>query len=734
MSKSVNRLKDLLLDEEHSRLDEFERRLEGVEHESRSEQLKRLDTAQRIDQLFQRAGTEERFRRSVADVIDVAIQDAETTRHAQLSRAVAPLVVNTIKTELKNSQDEMVEALYPITGRMVSAYVASAMKDLAESINRRLSQNPVSLRMRSLTTGRPVSELVMADTQRLEVEELFLMRRGSGELIARWPGGTDLSNSDVHMSGVLTAISDFAAHAFQNDGGGIRSFRADDFQIFMRASPVYLLAAKCRGVAPPGLEKIFDEEFLAVLERDPTELEPDHFSGPSGEDHRLQLVSTSDALSRRIENRYEALDQEGGGFFVLKLLLFLILVPLIAWFAWGWYTDMEEHRVRRIAQSVVADTPAVEGYPLNIGVGYRGKTLVVDGLLANDDIRSDLRSRLASRLPENTVIAGTVAVLPEQETTDNRPLIARLNRQIATLENELEQSAQAILARAERMGLMRLVERSRSRLRQALAELQTIKPEGKGREQRAQRVGMAANDTKRVLAQLGKLSGQLSGGVTLDDGQRSRVAGLLNTASATLDGAVRNINLVLAPDTLPPDSVRSNPSDPIIAAEEVSANTERLASTVSAVRQASQIRIPPPPPPPPAQVVEREPSAEDRLRRWVTRNAIFFEKDTDYRNPKSAEKTLGELAALMKQVDIPIRVVGYTDERGRLDRNTTLAQERAATVVLALINQGILPSRLVAVGRANGRDLSPGSGEASPNRRVEFELPFAGEFADAAKR
>ena len=31
-----------------------------------------------------------------------------------MPRAIAPLVVRTIKTELRNSQDEMVEALYPM--------------------------------------------------------------------------------------------------------------------------------------------------------------------------------------------------------------------------------------------------------------------------------------------------------------------------------------------------------------------------------------------------------------------------------------------------------------------------------------------------------------------------------------------------------------------------------------------------------------------------------------------
>ncbi len=109
------------------------------------------------------------------------------SRHAELASAVAPLIVKTIKTEIRNSQDELVEAIYPATGRIVQAYLTSALRDLANDINRRFELNPVMLRLRSLITGKSVAELAIAATQRLRLEEVYLIRRGSGELMARWP-------------------------------------------------------------------------------------------------------------------------------------------------------------------------------------------------------------------------------------------------------------------------------------------------------------------------------------------------------------------------------------------------------------------------------------------------------------------------------------------------------------------------------------------------------------------
>src|SRR5262245_58749266 len=131
----VERLKELLFDNEARALS---------------------DLTHRVDQLFNTAGTEERFRDSVAVVLDGALRTAEVSRHAELASAMAPLIVKTIKTEIRNSQDELVEAIYPVTGRIVQAYLTSALRDLADDINRRFELNPAMLRLRSLISGKSV--------------------------------------------------------------------------------------------------------------------------------------------------------------------------------------------------------------------------------------------------------------------------------------------------------------------------------------------------------------------------------------------------------------------------------------------------------------------------------------------------------------------------------------------------------------------------------------------------
>ena len=108
-------------------------------------------------------------------------------------------------------------------------------------------------------------------------------------------------------------------------------------------------------------------------------------------------------------------------------------------------------------------------------------------------------------------------------------------------------------------------------------------------------------------------------------------------------------------------------------------------------------------------------------------NAIFFTKDTDYRDTRLAAAALDELAALMQQTRAFVRVVGHTDEKGGQTHNSPLSFARAAKVLGELTRRGVPADRLVAVGRNDVANLAPSIGDASPNRRVEFEIGFNGE-------
>jgi len=126
-----------------------------------------------------------------------------------------------------------------------------------------------------------------------------------------------------------------------------------------------------------------------------------------------------------------------------------------------------------------------------------------------------------------------------------------------------------------------------------------------------------------------------------------------------------------------------------------------------------------PPPPPPVAV---EVKAEEKI---VITQKIHFEFDRDKIRPISYP-ILDDVASLLErnpQIN-HLRIEGHTDWIGSDAYNQNLSQRRANSVRKYLIDKGISPDRLVAVGYGETRPVADNNtvlGRAK-NRRVEFTV------------
>lgn len=730
MSQSVDRLKELLFDSETLAIQDLARRLDGF---SESESRSRADIGRRIDSLadldaqareelkarleevYNRAGNTEHLTKSVTEVISEVLRRAEVERHAELSQSLAPLLISTIKTELRNSQDQMVEALYPITGRLVKSYVASAIQDLTAQMNRRLEQNPVMLRVQSLMTGRPVGELLLASTRDFAVKELYLIRRGSGELVAHWPD-TGSSGREHAVSGVLAAVNEFASEAFSATEQNLRHIDLGGEVVYLRGSPIYLLAARCSGQAPDAIEQSLDDALLTAVER---QLDNDGKSVPGTDATAITSASLTDVGNRLSARVAEQMDDYSGpsGKGALKFAATIILLPIIGWFAWTLYSDYAMARTRSLAERIVAADPAMLGYPVQISVGNRGRELEVSGLTPSHQAKSRIVNDLGKSLPgvalndKLTVVAGSDIVIP-----DVSPELARVREEISVA---LTDVARAALARATK--------RAENRLDRAIGDLKNAAAQQTGSQQFAglDQIATDLDGLRTELISAGNINDVANASETyrvLTDKLNSAGTKILSTIGAPADA-------------LPAATNHANDAGGTIdsAAENFAAEAERVAALASTVA-AARFMTPAPPPPAPAPphvtvTVPAEPTPRDRLDAWARSHAIFFSAELDYRNDEETQRWLTELSGLLKASPTLLRIVGYTDETGTSVRNVTLAQGRADKVRNDLTALGAPAGMLVTVGRASALDLSDVRGTGTPNRRVEFEIGFEGEAA-----
>jgi outer membrane protein OmpA-like peptidoglycan-associated protein len=102
--------------------------------------------------------------------------------------------------------------------------------------------------------------------------------------------------------------------------------------------------------------------------------------------------------------------------------------------------------------------------------------------------------------------------------------------------------------------------------------------------------------------------------------------------------------------------------------------------------------------------------------------AILFDTGRADIKPES-QPQLGEMVAFLRaNPGLRVLVVGHTDNQGGLDYNVDLSRRRAASVVQALVAQGIPGSRLVPAGVGMAAPVSTNTTDEgrARNRRVEM--------------
>lgn len=112
---------------------------------------------------------------------------------------------------------------------------------------------------------------------------------------------------------------------------------------------------------------------------------------------------------------------------------------------------------------------------------------------------------------------------------------------------------------------------------------------------------------------------------------------------------------------------------------------------------------------------------------------LFDSGDAELKN-RAALELLGQIAAILRAQNNPVRVEGFTDDvpihTPRYPSNWELSSARAASVVQFFIEEGLDPARLMAVGYAEYQPIAPNdSAEGrSRNRRVVLMVSKTGEL------
>ena len=188
----------------------------------------------------------------IAHVLSRKIHDSRT----EMAEAIAPVIGPAIKKQITDAKDEVADALYPVIGKTIRKAVAEAMKNLAHSVNQRidkaLSFGILRKRIQAKLKGIPPEQLLLSESLPFSIHEIFYIHKKSGILLTHFsaPGQAHKAQEDL-LSGMLTAIRNFAQDAFQSDSErDLNVIEYDDLQIYIEDGRYAYLAFVIEGVVP----------------------------------------------------------------------------------------------------------------------------------------------------------------------------------------------------------------------------------------------------------------------------------------------------------------------------------------------------------------------------------------------------------------------------------------------------------------------------------------------------
>ncbi|NJP07777.1 MAG: hypothetical protein HC837_20245 [Chloroflexaceae bacterium] len=189
-----------------------------------------------------------------AEITSLQQQLDDTDR---LIHLLSPVIGMVIAERVRESRDEVAEALYPVIGKTIGKAVAEALRDLIRTVDRTFQaglRSPSMLkRLQLRLRGIQSPEALLRSLLPFQVHEIFLIHKDSGLLIEHVSNTNTLTDADL-IAGMLTAIRSYVQESFAQNDGSLDSISYGDLRIFIEEGTAALLAVVVEGHEPVGFQ------------------------------------------------------------------------------------------------------------------------------------------------------------------------------------------------------------------------------------------------------------------------------------------------------------------------------------------------------------------------------------------------------------------------------------------------------------------------------------------------
>ena len=175
---------------------------------------------------------------------------------ANFPQEFGALVDNAIEQKLKASQEDLLNLIFPVLGKMITKFVQQQIEELKESINKQteqaLSWNNWKRRFRAMFLGVNEADVILSDLKLAKIEELYVIQYNSGLLLGSYSRG-ELVDKDL-IAGMFTAIKSFAEDSFSKNQEDLEQIEYGSYKILIQNFRSYYITFVVSGAL--GIEEL----------------------------------------------------------------------------------------------------------------------------------------------------------------------------------------------------------------------------------------------------------------------------------------------------------------------------------------------------------------------------------------------------------------------------------------------------------------------------------------------
>ncbi|MEP2937596.1 MAG: cell envelope biogenesis protein OmpA [Gilvibacter sp.] len=217
---------------------------------------------QRLEKISETLEKREKLAKKIDPIIDGHFDEFVK----EIPTTLGPTITQTLKEEVENSKDSIVEALYPIMGKMIKRYIQNEIKMLSENINSKVnntfSMSVLKRKFKAIFSGVKEGDLILSELDKPVISEVFVIQKGSGLLLGNYTI-TETLDKDM-LSGMLTAIKSFVEDAFSSGEQNLEGIEYELYQILIQNFHSYYIAIVISGTASTSFENELEDKLLDI--------------------------------------------------------------------------------------------------------------------------------------------------------------------------------------------------------------------------------------------------------------------------------------------------------------------------------------------------------------------------------------------------------------------------------------------------------------------------------------